>query len=299
MQNNIIKYTLDGKHIYIIDPYKNSISIGDSYLRQIDFQDDAYTKYFEGLKNEQEEDEFEDQDAAPQIAVEEKKDEEPLIGKLMDKKRPKHLFSAEMLKDLYIHGRQDFVMRILLKLHAELKADAINTIKLKWTIVGSELCQEIDRYVSSVVEPTETKDDAKKKVKQSNDFDDFFGNDDDDDDDFDLMGDDGGMIDFDNLPPQGLSKPKEKEKKKTDEELKEEHTKEESAKLEQDFLKVFPELVELLQSLLTPYSQELMQFCITFRDVYHKEFFSDYMANILLRRIYFVTLIPDVEKYKV
>ena len=153
----------------------------------------------------------------------------------MDKKRPKHLFSAEMLKDLYIHGRQDFVIRILLKLHKQLKEDATNTIKLKWTMVGSELCQEIDRHVSSVVEPTEAKDEVKKKPKQNNDFDDFFGGDDDDDDDFDLMGGDG-MIDFDNLPPQASSKPKEKkedkEKKKTDEELKEEHTKEEAAKLE-------------------------------------------------------------------
>ena len=60
------------------------------------------------------------------------------------------------------------------------------------------------------------------------------------------MGEDGGMIDFDNLPAQIPSKPKEKEKKKTDEELKEEQTKEETAKLEQDFLKIFPELIELL-----------------------------------------------------
>ena len=42
-----------------------------------------------------------------------------------------------------------------------------------------------------------------------------------------------------------------------------------------------------------------MKFCITFRDVYHKEFFSDYMANILLRKIYFVTLIPDLEKHRI
>jgi hypothetical protein len=153
---------------------------------------------------------------------------------------------VDILEDLFIHGKKDFIMKIFIKInealmrefthldHLKAKSEpsspvrnvpevSAQEIKISTIVYGSlkSLLSEIDTYVDSQVVQRDqlaqdTQEDGKGKpqnAKKDNNFDDFFGGG-DSDDDFDLM--DGGLIDFDNLqaaPPKEKTEKKEEEKK--------------------------------------------------------------------------------------
>mmetsp|Transcript_31456 Transcript_31456/g.48117 ORF Transcript_31456/g.48117 Transcript_31456/m.48117 type:complete len:185 (+) Transcript_31456:925-1479(+) len=172
----------------------------------------------------------------PEEQEEEAETKEHWFHLLAKARKNNPLYSPAVLREMFVQGKIQFIMRILTTMNKHLKVELelqhqienhevaksskgihiSNTLNYTLAALLSEIDLIVEEQVTQIEqqptgEPEEAKkEDKKKQVKQNNDFDDFFGGD-DDDDDFDLM--DDGMIDFDNL---AQAKEKEPEKKKED-----------------------------------------------------------------------------------
>lgn len=259
-RDNII-LVLNNEEITSVNPYLQVY--GTDIVKEIQAED---------------EDEIDEKHAKAREEVESKRTNEAStsiaeLGFQLLKSNPIH--SVNVLRDLYINGKIDFIMTLLIQMnkvlseelqHAEevrkkknIRAPAHSSIKghrndrslsskirvtsvLNYPIKG--LLHEVDAFVEAqvvqqdlVAAAAAEEEAAKSKVHKKAEMDDFFGGGDSDSDD--SMG--GGMIDFDNLPAAGEMK-KEKSVKKKVEENKEAEKKDKV--LEQKFLEVFMDLVK-------------------------------------------------------
>ena len=123
---------------------------------------------------------------------------------------------------------------------------------INFTLNG--LLEEIKYYIEAQVVQVDEKEPKKSK------FGGFFGEESDDDE--------GGLIDFDNLPPAGA----QKKQTKVEEEPPADNG------YERKFLDIFEDLLKLVNMTETVRSKELIDFILIFKQIQNKDFFSDEMA---------------------